>query len=138
MNDTPLIVREKLKNALFDVLKELTIISEDKQEIFDSDVRENMANAVFDGFLKPDKGNLVPNEFGMASEDGNALVKAAIEKYIKTASELANQANLSFHERLAAFQDHAVCFGEKQLRYSFFFGYYVPECYDREGNLKNR
>jgi hypothetical protein len=116
----------ELRKALEDLLKELLIVSNDNGEIFDTDVREQMFEAVYNGFLKPKEHFVTPDKFGMYSEEANRQIKAALEKYIKRANERAVKIGLSDpNERLAAFQDRDALIGEGEdtMLSDDFFGW---------------
>ena len=117
---------DELRKALEDLLKELVAVSKDHGEIFDTDVRERMFDAVYDGFLKPKEHYASPGSFGMFSDEGNQRVKAALENYIKRANARAEEIGLSDpNERLAAFQDteFSVGEGEDTIMFDDFFGW---------------
>src|SRR5215475_2425259 len=117
---------DELRKALEDLLKELVAVSKDHGEIFDTDVREQMFDAVYDGFLKPKEHYAPPENFGMFSDEGNQRVKAALENYIKRANARAEEIGLSDpNERLAAFQDTEFSIGEGEdtVMFDDFFGW---------------
>jgi hypothetical protein len=114
----------ELRRALEDLLEELLAISKDNVEIFDTDIREQMHEAVYDGFLKPKEHFVTPDEFGMFSEEANKQIKAALEKYIKRANDRSEKIGLSDpNERLSAFQDGDVTVGEEGVTPDEFFGW---------------
>jgi hypothetical protein len=116
----------ELRKALEDLLKELLAINKDHGEILDTDVREQMLDAVYNGFLKPKEHFVMPDRFGMFSDEGNQRVKAALESYIKRANQRAEEIGLSDpNERLAAFQDTEFLVGEGEdtIMFDDFFGW---------------
>ena len=126
--------KSSLDQALLDVLGRLEKISRLHKEIFDSEVRDNMAMTVFHGFLKPDNGFTLPTDFGMSSAKGNQLVRDALGNYIEKASDLAAAQGLNFYDRLAAFQKYNVKIDSSNLAYDSFFGHFVAKYFDETGS----
>jgi hypothetical protein len=94
---------KKLVKALLNAMDRL---SEGHPEVTDTEVRVNMRRAIMDGLIDPKPGFVLPDEFGMADENGDAKVKAALAKFLAKGRALADKANLSTAEaRLRAFQD---------------------------------
>ena len=87
------------------LLNALDRVIEKHEEVGDTAVREAMFAAVFDGFLKPQPGYLLPPEFGMFSKAGNAAVHKILARFIEQAEAAARQDNLMTpQQRLDAFQ----------------------------------
>jgi hypothetical protein len=124
----------KVEKLLLELLTRLTVISEKHEELADSDVEEIMSTAIYDGFLNPQPGFSLPDEFRMYSKEGDRLVKEALEKYIRSAKILADEQGLNFHERLAAFQNLDCTYGDSKIDYNDFFRHLPPDRYDHCGN----
>ncbi len=113
-----------MKAHLQGLLDDLAAIGEQHDEIYDTDVKEQMAEAVWDGFIAPKSGYVLPDEFGMFSAEGNSAVKAALAKYIKSANETAAERGLrTSKERLDVFQDIEVALSVDGQTYDEFFGH---------------
>ncbi len=125
-----------MEDLLRELLTDLASVAEQHGELNDSDVEETMTQAVFDGFLKPVPRYSLPDSFGMYSAEGNALVRAALARYIERATPLAAGQGLGFHERLSAFQNRECTVGPAQLGFNDFFHYMPPQRYDDLGNPK--
>src|SRR6185436_6034063 len=98
-----------MKGILLDLLLQLEAIGNDHEELFDSEVRERIGDAIMRGFVRPESGYLVPGNLGLSTESGNARVASALCKYIDAANRRSAQLGLgTFHQRLAAFQDKTV------------------------------
>ena len=93
-----------MKKALKALLNALDKVSEDHQEIFDTDVREQMRDTIEKALLAPVAGYVLPDEFGMFEPQGNARVKAVLAKFI-AAAKLESAALKTREDRLRAFQD---------------------------------
>lgn len=116
-------------------LNQLAAVGEQHRELYDSVVRQAMSNAVFQGFLRPLPGYVLPDEFGMKTADGNRRVREALATYIAGAWPAARGAGLTtFHQRLAAFQDSAVRTVRKR-DYESFFGWANPDDFDEAGKV---
>jgi len=119
--------------TLFELLKRLETIGDAHEELYDSEVREQMGDAIVAAFIRPVDGYVLPTDFGLYSPEANAEVRSAIGDYVAKANPLAIKLGLSrFHERLAAFQDDSV---QVNLHrdYEDFFGHMPAEGYDEEG-----
>lgn len=125
-----------MDELLRELLNALDIIGQDHEEIYDSDCRQLLGNAVFHSFIRP-KGNCqCPENFGLFSESANQQVKIVLTNYIRKASQLAQELGLNtFHQRLAAFQNSEVQSDIERNDYDEFFGWSNPEQFDEEGNV---
>jgi hypothetical protein len=95
-----------VKRVVKALLNAMDRISEDYPEVTDTEVRVRMRQAITDGFIDPRPGYVLPDEFGMAGEEGEARVKAALARFLAKARVQAGKAGLSTSEaRLRAFQD---------------------------------
>lgn len=117
------------------LLNRLESIGEDHEELYDTEVRQQMGNAIRDGFVRPRAGFMVPEQFGMLSDEANNKVRNAIIDYISQAKEKAAELGITrFHDRLAAFQNPDVQASLPGSTYEEFFGHVRPEFYDEHGN----
>jgi hypothetical protein len=123
------------REYLFDFLSQLDGVAAAHEEVFDSDVRDNMAMAILHAFIKPTASYWVQEDLGMYSKEGNEKVKAALEDYINKMLVWANERSYDFHSRLDAFQDYSVKVGKHQRPYSSFFGHFLTEQFDKHGNV---
>jgi hypothetical protein len=130
------VLGEPVMEALLkDLLTQLKEIGEEREELYDSEVRERMRDAVFNGFLKPAHNFELPFDFGMGDEEGNEVVREAIAKYITDANNKAKELGLDFSGRYSAFQTNRVTVGPIEVTYGDFFGYVPLDDYDDRGNL---
>lgn len=113
-----------MENILKKLLDDLAAIAaDDHDEIFDTDVREQMSDAIWSGFINPQGGYELPDTFGMFSDDGNERIKAALEEFLPAAGKYARENGISTpQERLDAFQNENVAGGD-EYSYDDFFGY---------------
>ena len=126
-----------MEQLLLELLIRLEAVGERDESLFDTVVRERMGDPIFYGFIKPEPGYVLPDEYGMPDEE-NRLIKAALGAYIEGARSLAPALGLeSFHERLAAFQNLAVR-TEQKNDYDDFFGWMNPDSFDEAGNVRSR
>ena len=94
---------DEKQKVLETLLNELGEIAEEHGEIYDTECREQMSAAVFNGFIFAKKGYTLPNTFGLYEKDGNDAVKKSLDKYITEMLILAKES--SEKERLEMFQD---------------------------------
>jgi hypothetical protein len=98
-------------------------IAEEFEEVTDTDVREQMRDAIEKSLLDPVPGYTLPDEFGMFEPRGNAKVKAALAKFVAAAKAEAEAAGLKNRaDRLRAFQDIKVESRDGNT-YDQYFGY---------------
>lgn len=125
-----------MEQLLLELLTRLEAVGERDESVFDAVVREKMGDPVFYGFIKPEPGYVLPDDYGMPEEE-NRRIKAALGSYIEGARSLAQNLGLeTFHERLAAFQNLAVR-TEQKNGYDDFFGWMNPDLFDEAGNAKS-
>ncbi len=95
-----------MQAILHRLLDRLDAIAAEHEEVGDTDVREAMSAAVFDGFLRPVRGFALPDRYAMFSDEGDQLVRLALADFLPAANQHAAEAGLaSFHERLSTFQN---------------------------------
>lgn len=112
-----------MKKSLKALLNALDKITEEFEEVTDTDVREQMRDAVEKSLLDPVSGYKLPDEFGMFESKGNAKVKAALTKFIEAAKVEVKAAGLKTRaDRLRAFQDIDVESRDGST-YDEYFGY---------------
>ena len=120
------------------LLDRLDAIAEQHGEVSDTAVRDVISEAVFDGFLRPSSGFVLPDRYAMFSEEGDLLVKRALAEFLPAANHSAADAGLStFHERLSVLQDDDVrSAGGSYL--DDYLGWANPEDYDALGAPRSR
>ncbi len=112
-----------MKKALRQLLDSMDQIFEQHEEIGDTDVKQNMYDAIHAGFIVPRPGYTLPAEFHMFSDEGNKKVQSALQKFLVHPEVLAASKSLKAAEaRLAAFQGGNVASREGNT-YDFYFGY---------------
>jgi hypothetical protein len=119
-------------------LRRLEAVGDEHKELFDTDVRWAMDAAVFRGFIRPQLGYALPDEFAMFSPEGNRQVREVFAWFLPAACLAADQAGLdTFHKRLGAFQNLEVR-TTQQNDYNDFFGWANPELFDESGTVIRR
>ncbi len=124
-------MQEILKRLLVSLEK----IGEHHEELFDSEVRERIGNAIMDGFIRRRPDSEVDNDFGLFSPEANEAVRSAIVAFLSEANRVCEGIEFnSFHDRLNAVQDAGVRTNAGN-DYDEFFGHTPPEFYDENGNV---
>ena len=109
--------------ALKKLLTSLDKIMDKHEEIGDTDVREQMYEAVYHGFIKQAPNYELPNEFGMFKPDGNERVRKALKEFIEAGKAEAIKMELDTPEaRFAAFQNPNAT-GRDDITYDEYFGH---------------
>lgn len=118
-----------MKNALKQVLDDLDqIAAQGHDEVYDTDVREEMHEAVHQTLVEPQKDYMLPDNYHMFSDEGNALVKAALAKFLAHPEYIAAKDLPTARDRLNAFQDMNVQ-SDEGMSYDEYFGY--DDSYDK-------
>jgi hypothetical protein len=112
-----------IKKALKQMLAALDKIYSKHDELGDTDVREQIYEAVYKGFIQPQLGYALPEKFGMFSDKGNDLVRTALQGFLTHPEVVAASRALKTPEdRFAAFQDSDAKTTEGN-NYIEYFGY---------------
>ncbi len=114
---------QSVRKALKQLINALDKVFEKNEELGDTAVREELHDAVRNGFIMPQPRYKLPAKFGMFSDHGDKLVRMALERFMAH-PEIA-EASKSIKTpaaRLAAFQDAEVESSEGNL-YDEYFGH---------------
>ncbi|MCI4569030.1 hypothetical protein [Lysobacter sp. CFH 32150] len=112
-----------MKNALKKLIDDLDAVAVEHEEVSDTDVREQMYDAVHKSFIAPRPGFSLPESFGMFSDEGDRKVLIAIREFLAAPGLAAAAAALKTPEaRLDAFQDIDVQ-SDAGNAYDWYFGY---------------
>lgn len=94
-----------MKTALHRLLNRLDEIARDHEDVGDTDVREQIYEAIYHGFIIQTPGYALPATFGMFQPAGDVAVRTALLEFIRSACAL----NIPTPEqRFAVFQDPSV------------------------------
>lgn len=117
------------------MLNKLEEIGNDHEELFDSDVCQDMEDAIMNGFVRRKLQYEIPQDFGMFSDEANSAVREAISEYVSTCNNKADELGIvAFHDRLNAHQDGSVVTAQRN-DYEEFFGHARNEFFDELGNV---
>lgn len=124
-----------MQEELLRLLERLEQIGEAHPDLFNSEVRQAMSNALVDGFARLVPDFALPTSFRMLSAEGNEEVRAALALFLEVARPLAIQQELrTFHQRLAAIQNSAVRTDEGN-DFDEFFGMSNPAFFNERGEV---
>jgi hypothetical protein len=119
-------------------LNRLEDIGAINEEIYDTECRDRMGDAVFDGFIRPVVDFNPPTDFGLHNPSANDAVRVALMEYIEKAKKLAPTVGvITFHDRLDAFQNGAIKSDAEGSYFDDFFGYSKPDAFDEAGTLRS-
>ena len=94
-----------MRAALRRFLDDLEGIGVEHGELYDTDVREHLAEAIVTALI-PDLGVTADSdEYGMFSREGNDAVRRAVERYLSAVVPMAASLALDQRERVAAVWD---------------------------------
>lgn len=123
---------KEMPSHLKTLMEELERIGRTHGELYDTDVREQMTEAVMKSFIAPETGYILPERYGLFEEEGNARVREAIEAYVTGVRQSAERIGLASPvERLAAFQDQEVHTDDEEQYPDDFFGWLDPDWLDK-------
>lgn len=123
-----------MDEVLLELLHRLETVGDAHEELFDSEVREAMDDAVWQGFIRPRPGYALPEQFAMFSPEGDAAVREALAWFLPAANIAADRSGLdTFSKKLKAFQNLEVR-TSRQNDYNDFFGWANPQHFDEAGN----
>jgi hypothetical protein len=95
-----------MKKAVKQLLNALDKLGEGgHDEVMDTDVREQMSDALHKTLVEPQPDYQLPEEFGMFSPEGNKKVKAALSKFFAHPEFVEAKKLPTPKARLDAFQD---------------------------------
>ncbi len=127
-----------MNELLRQLLNRLEAIGVTNEEIYDTECRDRMGDAVFDGFIRPVANFNIPLDFGLHSTSANDAVRIALADYIEKAKKLAPTVGVTtFHERLDAFQNGTIKSDVEGTYFDVFFGYSKPDAFDDAGALRH-
>ena len=125
-----------MEELLRHLLNRLDSIGKEHDELYDSECREQMGNAVMSGFVRALDRYDLPAEFGLYSAEANRMVRSALMEYVNLANAKASDVGMSgFHDRLAAFQNPEIESDIERNYYDDFFGYAAPKAFDASGRV---
>lgn len=125
-----------MEELLRQLLNRLEEIGRDHEELYDTDCREQMSDAVMSSFVRATNDLALPDTFGLYTAGANTAVREALSAYIDLARSKATDLGLhGFHDRLAAFQNQQVTSDEQGNFYDDYFGYSDPKNFDESGNV---
>lgn len=108
---------------LHTLLNLLDTIAETSEEVGDTDVREQMGDAIHKGSLDPEDDYELPSTFGMFTDAGDKSVRNAISVFLTSVKPKIGSRGLgSPGERLHAFQDDEIK-SSKGMFYDDYFGW---------------
>jgi hypothetical protein len=124
-----------VRHSYLRLLEELEDIGHQHPELYDSDVRQCMSNAIMQGFARLKIDSVPPRSYAMYTPEGDQLVAAAIDRFLDLARQPDALDGLdTFHKRLDLLQDDSVVTDEGNYPDDFFGGYLDPSEYDPQGN----
>ena len=95
-----------MQALLLELLIGLEQIGNDHEDLYDSEVRERIGNAVMEGFVRCIPDYAIRPDLGLFQPEANAAVSELIVQYVDAANALAADKDIvAFHDRLAAFQN---------------------------------
>lgn len=71
-----------IRECLLRLLNDFEQIGDEHEELFDSEVREQVGNALMEAFVRRTEDFAVPTNLGMFGEAGNSMVQSAIIRFV--------------------------------------------------------
>lgn len=114
------------------LLSALDQVAAESEEIFDSDCRQEMGEAVMEAFVRANGVEVIPKKFGILNDDACVVVHEAIACFAMESLKLLG--SQSFKDRLESLQDTSVQ-SDDGNDYEEYFGRTPSEFYDEDGNV---
>ncbi len=114
--------KDDFKTVLKRLLVRLEKISRKHDDLCDTIVREEMATAIYNGFLAPSRKFKLPESYEMIDEEGDEMIATALAEFLQSACPIADELGWDEKQRQDAFQDLDVT-TPKGLTYDEFFGH---------------
>lgn len=111
-----------IAKPLKSLLSALEELSSDNKEIFDTDVREEMGEAIHFGFIAPKKKYELPESFEMYSDEANEAIRTILGDFLKESCVIATDQEWDEKRRLDEFQTLSVA-TKSGRSYDDFFGH---------------
>ena len=107
-----------LQSSLVALSLAMNLVFDDHGEITDTEIREQMFDVIFQGFIHQTPGYVVPETFDADSPEGDAAIRAVLTAFLKVAVPLATREGVDTPEkRLVAF------YSDSSLELDEFFGW---------------
>jgi hypothetical protein len=108
-----------IESALKQLLDRFDAISDSDDDLTDTDVRERLMEAIYNGFLVRTPGYVLPDGYSLFKvPECNALIRQAMAECLAAASKTAAA---DPHERFLQFQDHSVL-SDRGHDFNWYFG----------------
>lgn len=101
---------------LFALINQLEDIGASSEELYDTDVKEQMNEALVEIFIKENKGYQVPASFGMFSKSSDRAVQQAFTKF---QSDLSNR-SINYKSKLNLLNPNGITSNNSQIAECFF------------------
>jgi len=107
-----------LQSSLVALSRAMNLVFDDHGEITDTEIREQMFDVIFQGFIHQTPSYVVPETFDADSPEGDAAIRAVLTAFLKVAIPLAAREGVDTPEtRLDAFNS------DSSLELDEFFGW---------------
>ena len=119
-----------MDTLLKNLLNALSAIGITHKEIFDTECRNRMGDAILDGFIRRLPAFVLDNDFGLFSTDSNEAVREALLTFINDANNHTQINNIyNVKQGLNLFQNEDIN-SDNNDYYDAFFGYIKPKEFD--------
>jgi len=109
----------ELEGPLSQLLNRLEDIGGEYQELYDTHVREQLAEAVYRTFVL-EKDDTLPERFGLFEDEANEAVREALKAYVDAALPIARELGLDQKAREAAIWNYDISSEEGRYPDDFF------------------
>ena len=119
---------------LRELLTKLLLIQGDHPDFESEAVEEALSEVIYHGFLRLESDYQLPDNFGLETSEANRQLQEVLGHFLRHANDYAQSHGMTFHQRLAAFQNPEVTVGPQRHGYNDFFRYFPPSRFDSVGN----
>jgi hypothetical protein len=118
-----------LQQVLYEVLQDLEKLSIESPEIYSPVYRKQMSDLIWTGFIVPKHEYYSSKDLGFSNDINNQKAQKILRSYINELNRETSSLSLSFHQRLAIFQDRTV----GRSNFDNFFIWRDPDGFDAVG-----
>lgn len=122
-----------LQQVLYKLLEELEAISIENPEIHTPVCRKRMSDLIWQEFILSACKHKCSDDFGLSNDIANQKFQKVLQEYVNEVKQEMSSVPLSFHQRLAIFQDKSVITYNRKSCVDDFFNWRDPDGFDAVG-----
>jgi hypothetical protein len=122
-----------LQQVLYELLQDLEKLCIESPEIYSPVCRKQMSDLIWMRFILPKREYDYSKDLGFSNDINNQKAEEILRAYIREVNREISSVSLSFHQRLAIFQDRTVITRMGRSNFDKFFIWREPNGFDAVG-----